>query len=342
MVTHILGLCFLFWLKLYKSVFIHYKYIILTAEERTMNLAGIEKAFNKQLKESPLPGSDVEWDKPFYIGDLEELRRQHLKWKTLLPRIEPFYAIKCNPDPIVAKFLASLGVGFDCASQSEIQQVLEMGLSEDQIVYSHPHKNPSSIQYAAQNNVSLMSIDSETELYKIKKLHPDAKLLLRVLVDDKYCAIPQGIKFGAMEDDIEHLLSVSKELKLNVVGACFHVGSGCTNAEAYYDAVCRARRVFDLAKSMDIEMNILNIGGGFNESGITEGGATFEKAAAVLGPAVDEMFPSNIRVIGEPGRFFVGSAFVLCVSVIGRQTVTPGADEMGKDVKSGKQSSKYM
>ena len=112
-----------------------------------------------------------------------------------------------------------MGLGFDCASQSEIQQVLDMGLNEDQIVYSHPHKNPSSIQYAAQNNVSLMTIDSETELYKIKKLYPDARLLLRVLVDDKHSAIPQGIKFGAMQDDVEHLLSVSKELNLNVVGA---------------------------------------------------------------------------------------------------------------------------
>ena len=59
-----------------------------------MSLACIEQAFNKQLKESPLPGSNVEWDKPFYIGDLEELRRQHLKWKTLLPRVEPFYGKK--------------------------------------------------------------------------------------------------------------------------------------------------------------------------------------------------------------------------------------------------------
>ena len=128
-----------------------------------------------------------------------------------------------------------------------------------------------------------------------------------------------------------------------MVGICsFHVGSGCTNSDAYYDSVCRARRVFDLAKGLGIEMNILNIGGGFNESGITEGGATFEKAAAVLTPAIDEMFPSNVRVIGEPGRFFVGSAFVLCVSVIGRQTVTPGVDEVEKEIKNGKQSSKYM
>ena len=27
----------------------------------------------------------------FYVGDLGVLRRQHLKWQALLPRIEPFY-----------------------------------------------------------------------------------------------------------------------------------------------------------------------------------------------------------------------------------------------------------
>ena len=35
--------------------------------------------------------NDSDLDSAFYVGDLGELHRQHLKWKCLLPRIEPFY-----------------------------------------------------------------------------------------------------------------------------------------------------------------------------------------------------------------------------------------------------------
>lgn len=34
---------------------------------------------------------DAEADNAFYIADLGEVYRQHLRWKALLPRIEPFF-----------------------------------------------------------------------------------------------------------------------------------------------------------------------------------------------------------------------------------------------------------
>ena len=38
-------------------------------------------------------------------------------WNAMLPKIHPFYAVKCNPEPALLKLLASLGTGFDCASK---------------------------------------------------------------------------------------------------------------------------------------------------------------------------------------------------------------------------------
>jgi len=37
--------------------------------------------------------------------------------------VEPFYAMKCNPDPVIIKLLAALGCGFDCATMGEIDTV---------------------------------------------------------------------------------------------------------------------------------------------------------------------------------------------------------------------------
>ena len=38
-------------------------------------------------------------------------------WKDIFPKILPYYAVKCNSDPLLLKVLASLGTGFDCASK---------------------------------------------------------------------------------------------------------------------------------------------------------------------------------------------------------------------------------
>ena len=81
----------------------------------------------------------------FFVADLGEVYRQHMRWKKSLPRVKPHYgtsfilscnmssankpiAVKCNPDPQVLRLLADLGTGFDCASKAEIDMVLNMGI----------------------------------------------------------------------------------------------------------------------------------------------------------------------------------------------------------------------
>ncbi|EEY17931.1 ornithine decarboxylase [Verticillium alfalfae VaMs.102] len=79
----------------------------------------------------------------FFVADLGEVYRQHMRWKLNLPRVKPFYAVKCNPDPRVIELLAALGTGFDCASKWEIDQILNMGLAPERIIYAQPCKTNS-------------------------------------------------------------------------------------------------------------------------------------------------------------------------------------------------------
>ena len=53
----------------------------------------------------------------FYVVDIQDILRKHKKWLLNMPRVQPFYAVKCNPSPIVLELLSSLGIGFDCASK---------------------------------------------------------------------------------------------------------------------------------------------------------------------------------------------------------------------------------
>ena len=42
-------------------------------------------------------------------------------------KLQPYYAIKCNPEPIMLRLLMALGAGFDCASKVELATVLSIG-----------------------------------------------------------------------------------------------------------------------------------------------------------------------------------------------------------------------
>uniref|UniRef100_A0A914NVH2 ornithine decarboxylase n=1 Tax=Meloidogyne incognita TaxID=6306 RepID=A0A914NVH2_MELIC len=88
-------------------------------------------------------------DDAFSIYNLDVVVQRLLQWREMLPRIKPFYAVKCNNDPILLKLLADLGCGFDCASRGEIDQIITNGLTNaDNIIYANPCKTRKYIQHA--------------------------------------------------------------------------------------------------------------------------------------------------------------------------------------------------
>jgi len=86
-----------------------------------------------------------EEDDAFYLVDLNKIVDQFKLWKQHLSRVEPFYAVKCNPNPLILKVLAALGVGFDVASKAEIQSVLCNQVDTSRLVYANPVKDVSSL-----------------------------------------------------------------------------------------------------------------------------------------------------------------------------------------------------
>ena len=211
--------------------------------------------------------------------------------------------------------MMQLGLGFDCASKNEIETVLNLGADPDRIIYAQPCKTKSYVRYAAQAGVKQMTFDNADELYKTKQLFPDAELYLRILTDDSASLCRLSQKFGAALDQTAELLELAKKLELNVVGVAFHVGSGASDPKAFIKAVQDARLVFDRAAALGFNMHTLDVGGGFT------GDATFEPMAAVLSASLDEYFPPQVRIIGEPGRYYVSTAFTIACHVIARRTV---------------------
>lgn len=252
----------------------------------------------------------------FFVCDLGEVQRLYELWRCKLPRVHPFYAVKSNPNAQVLKTLAELGVNFDCASKSEIEAVLEMGVDPARIIYANPCKASSFIRFAKNCDVKKSTFDNVEELAKIKKYHPDSELLLRIATDDSTAQCRLSTKYGCEMERVASLLAKVKELDLNLVGVSFHVGSGASEFSAFHKAVQDAREVFDLASNQYglQNMRILDIGGGFQLE-------SFDEATAVLNTALEEYFPveCGVDIIAEPGRFFAASPFTLACHVIAKR-----------------------
>ncbi|KAG2529827.1 hypothetical protein JM16_001798 [Phytophthora kernoviae] len=255
----------------------------------------------------------------FYTIDLQHVANQYRRMVTLLPRVLPFYTVKCHPDTRVLALLAKLGAGVDCASQSEVAMSLSHGVPPGRIIFANTMKQRSHLRFAREHNVPLMTFDSSDELLKVQCEFPEAKLVLRLQVDDSKARHQFGPKFGTPMADVPALLETAKRLNLNVVGVCFHVGVGVLEASAFVDAIVRAKQAFVMGLQAGYQFTLLNLGGGF--AGDDLGPVTFENAAKAINGVFDDLFPetSGVTIISEPGRYFVSSCATLTVNVVGRK-----------------------
>ena len=258
---------------------------------------------------------DIEY--PMMMMDMDKVLVQFQRWKKCLPIVEPYYAVKCNPDPVLVGFLQSLGANFDCATSAEMDLVVnQLGHSPDKVIYSNPCKLASHIRFARDAGVRLTIIDNMDEVTKIKRNHPHAQVLIRLACADSSSRCPMSCKFGVPNDMVETVLSHAAAQELEVVGVHFHVGSGCSDPTAYHRALLDARRAFDIGSELGHNMHVLDLGGGFpglslDGSCKTSNGVHFEEMARVINSLVCQLFPDD-KVMAEPGRFMcAGSATLL-------------------------------
>jgi ornithine decarboxylase len=113
------------------------------------------------------------------------------------------------------------------------------------------------------------------------------------------------------------LIDACKEMHMNLVGISFHVGSGCLSVDAFTDAIKLSKETFNYANKAGFQLSLLDIGGGW--PGVNDGPLIFEEIAREVAPLIDSLFPSSVRVIAEPGRFFCSQCYTLAVTVNSRR-----------------------
>ncbi|XP_043260342.1 ornithine decarboxylase 2-like isoform X1 [Colletes gigas] len=257
-------------------------------------------------------------EEPFYILDVADIVQKHQNWIAKMPRVSPHYAVKCNSDPTVIKILAALNANFDCASEQEIRLVMKHGVSAERIIFANPTKLPSHIRFAKMANVFRTTVDSESEILKMKDLFPEAKIVIRIRCDAKVTQVCFGTKFGCdPNEEAVRLIRLTRSLGLTLHGFSFHVGSPCGEMDAYNRGITMCKRLVAIAKTIGCnDVQMIDIGGGF--PGETD--ARIDEFATVINDAIEDIDPS-IKIISEPGQYYVSSAFTLASCVHTKRTV---------------------
>jgi len=270
---------------------------------------------------------------PLFVIDHAVLRRNYAAFRKHLPRVQIYYAVKANPDPGIVRTFFEAGASFDVASMPEFRIVYEniKGLHErerqkwiwDKIIYANPIKDNATLR---ELNVykPLVTYDNLDEIGKVKRHAPDAGLMLRLDVPNTGSVVELSSKFGASPAEAADLIEAAFRAGPTVEGVSFHVGSQCMNVQNFVQALEIADGVMKEARSRGFDqVRILDIGGGF-PAPYDEQVRPFEDLAATVNAELDRLFPPDVEILAEPGRFLVATACTLLVEII------------GKSVRSGK------
>lgn len=261
----------------------------------------------------------------FFVCDLGDIVQKYQLWLELLPRVKPFFDVSCNRDAAVLSVLSQLGVGFNCSSKGDVKLVLDHGISASRLIYSSPCKLTSHVKYTASHGVEVIVFESESELHKIKSFHPNSRLLLKLLPDVMTSA--QSVNFGCHMNNVSSLLSVAKQLDMDVIGVSIQTRNSTVDTENIARTVAFAHSIFEMASRVGFNMTLLDIGESIRK--VPAADVSLKDSCSMIQMILDDYFPDGcgVTIIAEAGRFFVESAFTLVTRVIDKTVFAGDLDD---------------
>jgi ornithine decarboxylase len=264
---------------------------------------------------------------PLLVIDHDELRKNFRTFRKYLPRVQPYFAVKAGADPAVVRTLFKEGSSFDVASMPEFQLVYEMIKKMparerqqwiwDKVIYANPIKPVETLEELDRYK-PLVTFDNLDEIEKIAKHAPRAGLVLRLKVSNTGAMVELSSKFGASPGEAVDLILEADRRGLVVEGVSFHVGSQTTNYQNYVEALNLTADIYSEARARGYtKMNLVDIGGGF-PAPYDATVRPFRELARVINSEINRLFPKEIEILAEPGRFFVATAGHSVSKIIGK------------------------
>ncbi|HEX9106126.1 MAG TPA: diaminopimelate decarboxylase [Longimicrobiales bacterium] len=235
------------------------------------------------------------------------------------------YSVKANGNLSVLQQLARDGSGADIVSGGELYRARLAGIPPEKIVFSGVGKTVTELAGALSAGIYGFNVESEGELRQLAALGEAtgkaAPVALRVNPDvesptpHKYTRTGHHeTKFGIPIDEARRLYAAAAQMPgLELRGVDVHIGSQILEVEPYVVAVKRVLKLVDELRGQGIQLQYIDIGGGFGIAYDEDEGPSAHEFAEALVPFLQE---SGLRTVLEPGRYIVGPAGILLARVL--------------------------
>jgi len=234
------------------------------------------------------------------------------------------YALKANSTLAIARLLREAGAAVDANSIWEIELARKAGFTPADVVFTGVGKSPAELECAVALGVKAVNVESGGELDRVeaiaRRLNVTARVAVRVNPDidaKSHPHISTGLKinkFGVpVEETRELFQTFQRRPALRLVAVHVHVGSQVSSVGPLRRAAELAARLAGELKSAGIELDYLDLGGGL---GISYDGSDVPSPSEYVAALVDEVRPTGLPIVIEPGRAIVGPAGVLLAHVV--------------------------
>ena len=234
------------------------------------------------------------------------------------------YALKANSTLAIVRLLRGLGSAADANSIWEIEAARRAGFQPQEIVFTGVGKSPVELECAVALGLKAINVESAGELTRIEaiasRLGTVARVAVRVNPDidaRSHPHISTGLKinkFGLpLEQAAEVFDSIATRKALTLVAVHLHVGSQITSLEPLRSAAAAAARLTASLMQAGIPLEYVDVGGGL---GIAYDDTAPPPIDEYVNALVEEVRPTTLPIVVEPGRAIAGPAGVLVARVI--------------------------
>jgi ornithine decarboxylase len=253
---------------------------------------------------------------PYLVMDLDRVAAAYRTFRNMLPDVALHYAMKCNPDPQVLTHLYELGCSFEIASGPELAELRAVGVDPGTVLFSNPVKIWQHVRAAHAAGLWRFAFDSAAELEKLAIHAPGAAVYVRLATAPAGSLVPSEGKFGVDAPAARRLMREAVTYGLHPYGITFHVGSQMTDPAAWEAAIQRSARLMADLRRDGIQVDLLDLGGGFPARYASYTPRLTDFAARIR-LAVRRYLPYPVELVAEPGRALVAEAGTMVSRVIG-------------------------
>lgn len=277
----------------------------------------------------------AQYPTPFHIYDEKAIRdnaRDFLAAFSWIPGFKEFFAVKATPNPSILSILREEGFGADCSSLSELVLAERVGIRGEEIIFTS-NDTPGIEFRKARELGAIINLDDLSHLSFLEEQAGLPELLCfrynpgPLKKGNAIIGIPEEAKYGLTREQLFEGYRIAKEKGVKRFGLHTMVASNELHSHYFVET---AKMLFELvaeiARSLEIRFEFVNIGGGF---GIPykpdQKPVDYEQVSKGIKKAYEQLIIANgldpLKIYTECGRVITGPYGYLVTTVLHKKAI---------------------